>query len=95
MRAAEAGVEQHDACATLGGGVHSFRKAPMVTGQDGNVGTRTKPAPAPLVRQRVSPAVQIGETERTALIDQRDTIGVPSSGNHRSCPQEAVAAERA
>ena len=93
--AAEAGIEQHDPRTALGGAVHRFQEAPVVTGQDRHAGTRTKPAPAPLVGQRISPAVQIAETKRTTLIDQRHPVVIPGSGDHRRRPQDAVVVERA
>ena len=95
LRAAEAGVEQQDTCTALAGRVNRFQETSVVTRQDGDAGTRAKPAPAPLVRQRVRPVVQIAETQRPTLVDQRHPLGVSSGGDHRRRPQQAVAVEPA
>jgi hypothetical protein len=87
LHAAEAGVEQDDTCAALAGGVDGFQEAPVIPGQDGHTGARTKAEPAPLVGQRISPAVQITETERSTLVDQRQPVVVAGSGDHRRRPQ--------
>lgn len=65
----------------------------MVTGQDGHIGGRAKPAPAPLVSQRIGPLVQLAETQRTVLVNQCQPVGVSSGSDRRRCPQQAIIVE--
>ncbi len=86
LHAAKAGVEQDHTGAALAGSVDSFQEAPMISDQNGHIGTRTKPAPVPLVSQRVGPVVQIAETKRATLVDQYQPIAVSSGSDHRRRP---------
>ena len=84
----EGGVEQQDARTAFAGGEDGFEEAPVIAGQDGHAGARTQPAPTPLVGQRVSAGVEVGETQRATLVDQRHAVRVSRSGDHRGRPQD-------